>query len=256
MHASVPNYQYYPAPNYRSYFKQDLTRGLLRASMEELVARTQQSLELEEERLRGAEVVVREHQERRRGWEGQVREEDQKLKKIREQIRKVNGKITNLRNEDENEAPVDIAALEDDLQTKNEELENNKGVIEEEKAKFDEVVVELKQAKKIYDEIQKENEAKMEAVNPLREKLDGLEVDIKKARKDGDHYKVKLDEYKTKVVECEGVAGERRTVMEGAVERAKVWAEEKVETRKKVRSFFRINDMMTYHAILLRLISI
>ena len=106
LHAVVPNYQYYPAPNYRSYYKQDKTRGVLKASVEELLNQLEEQVRNDEEVMVNYEAKVREIKEEKKRFDGLIREDDIKVRRIREQIRKINSSITNLRNEEENEAPV------------------------------------------------------------------------------------------------------------------------------------------------------
>ena len=207
--------------------------------MEELVHQMEEQLGRQEEAVRAAEGSVAGARQEKGRLDGMVREEEAKLKKVRDQVRKVNGLITNLRNEEENEAPVDIAALEDDQQVKEEEIEKMKDAIGEEEAKLAELIEAHKTAKRVHEEVRQENENKQEAIAPLTHKLEGLEAAIKKARKDTQHYQAKLEEYRKRISECEVVVGEKQAVVDAAVARARDWSEERVETRKKVDSLRR-----------------
>ena len=236
LHANVPSYQYFPAPNYRSYFKQDQTRGVLKASMEEVIAKREEQLASEEASVARGEAKVAEANAQRRKFEGKLKDEENQVKRVQEQARRVNAQITELRNEEENEAPVDIAALEDDLQVASEEIKRIEGTIEKEQEKVAKELEAVKAAKAASVRAAEEYEDKTEGLGPLEAKLEGIEDGIKKASRECAHYKTKMGEYKQKLAEAEAVAQGKRAEVEAAIVRAKEWSEEKVETRKKVDS--------------------
>ena len=236
LHANVPNYQYYPAPNYRSYFKQDQTRGVLKASMEEVIAKREEQLASHQTSVAKAEENVAEANAQRKRFEGKLKDEENQVRRVQEQARRVNAQITELRNEEENEAPVDIAALEDDLQVASEEIEKIDGALEREQEKVTEEHEAVKAAKVAYVRASEEYDDKTEGLGPLEAKLEAIEDGIKKASRECGHYKTKMGEYKQKLAEAEAVAQGKRAQVEAAIVRAKEWSEEKVESRKKVDS--------------------
>ena len=235
-HAHVPNYQYFPAPNYRSYYRQDRTQGVLRASVEELIGAKKQQLVGEEQEAAAGEARVREAQAERKRFSDMVRVEEVKVAKIRGEVRRVNGLVTELRNQEEAEQPVDIAALEDDLQVKAEELETAEVAIQEKRARAAEVEEELEVARGRYRETSEEYEAKMEGLGPLNARLELVEAGIPKARKEKEHYESKMAAYQARHAEAAAVAGEKATAVEAAVVRARELSEERLETTRKVKS--------------------
>jgi len=236
LHANVPNYQYYPAPNYRSYFKQDQTRGVLKASMEEVIAKREEQLVSALASVTDAEENVAEANAKRKRFEGKLKDEENQVRRVQDQVRRVNAQIMELRNEEENEAPVDIAALEDDLQVATEEIERIDGTLEKEQAKVNEELEAVKAAKEAADRAIEEYNDKTEGLGPLEAKLEEIEDGIRKASRECGHYKTKMGEYKQKLAEAEAVAQGKRAEVEAAIVRAKEWSEEKVESRKKVDS--------------------
>ena len=76
------------------------------------------------------EAKVAEANSQKRRFEGKLREEENQVKRMQDQARQVNNQIIDLRNEETNEAPVDIAALEDDLQEKSDEIGKIDGEIQ------------------------------------------------------------------------------------------------------------------------------
>ena len=236
LHANVPNYQYYPAPNYRSYFKQDQTRGVLKASIEEVIAKREEQLASQQAEVAKGEAKVAEANAERRRFEGKLKEEENQVKRVQEQARRVNAHITELRNEEENEAPVDIAALEDDLQVAQEDIQKIDGELEMEQEKVGVEYEAVKAAKAAYVRADEEYQDKTEGLGPLEAKLEAIEDGIRKASRECAHYKTKMGEYKQRLAEAEAVAQGKRAEVEAAIVRAKEWSEEKVESRKKVDS--------------------
>ena len=176
LHANVPNYQYYPAPNYRSYFKQDQTRGVLKASMEEVIAKREEQLVSALASVTDAEENVAEANAKRKRFEGKLKDEENQVRRVQDQVRRVNAQIMELRNEEENEAPVDIAALEDDLQVATEEIERIDGTLEKEQAKVNEELEAVKAAKEAADRAIEEYNDKTEGLGPLEAKLEEIVI--------------------------------------------------------------------------------
>merc|ERR1719209_386468 len=78
----------------------------------------------EEQKERNVEKAIKEKHEEKMSHEKQIDAEETKLRKIREVIKIKNNEIMNLKNEEENEAPPDISALEDDLEKCKEKLDD------------------------------------------------------------------------------------------------------------------------------------
>ena len=109
--------------------------------------------------MAAGEARVREAQAERKRFAELVRVEETKVAKIRGEVRRVNGMVTELRNQEEAEQPVDIAALEDDLQVKAEELKAAEVAIQEKRRRAAEVEEELGAALGRYRETIEEYEA-------------------------------------------------------------------------------------------------
>jgi len=240
LHATVANsYQYYPAPNYRSYFKEDRSRGLLKANVEELVAQMEHQLVEEEKKERNVEKAIKEKHEEKIRHEKQIDAEETKLRRIRDAIRIKNNEILTLKNDEENEAPPDISALEDDLEKCKEKLDELAQQWEEENSKCEEITAVAQEAKAAFNEAEQRNNAKREGVEPLSVELENIENGIKKSKRDKEHYMTKKGEYKDRITNIEKeVAGkeERLGELEG---KAKYWSEERIPSRKKVDSLKR-----------------
>jgi chromosome segregation ATPase len=106
LHAIVEGkYQYYPVPDYRSFYMEVRTRGILQASLEEYIqGRILQAEEQESLVARLAAQVdskKREEAELRRARDAEVK----KLNFIRSKIKEKNLDISNLRNDDAAEQP-------------------------------------------------------------------------------------------------------------------------------------------------------
>merc|ERR1712025_1397572 len=162
-----------------------------------------------------------------------------KLRKIRDAIKTKNNEILNLKNEDENEAPPDISALEDDLEKCKEKLDGLTQQLEEENARCEEFSSVAQSAKEAFNEAEQSNSARREGVEPLSVELDQIENGIKKAKRDKEHYSSKLSEYKDRIRNYEKDVSEKEERLGELEEKAKYWSEERIPSRKKVESLKR-----------------
>jgi len=240
VHATVANsYQYFPAPNYRSYYKEDRSRGLLQANMEELVAQMEQQLAEDEQQEREVEKSIKQANEEKMNHMKQMDAEERKLKLIRDKIRVKNNEIVNLKNEEENEAPPDISALEDDLDSRKEALDEVVTKLEEENLKCAATTETAQAARDAFNEAEQQNSARREGVEPLSAELEQLENGIKKAKRDKEHYMNKRGEYLEKIQKIEKEVVEKEERLGELEEKAKYWSEERIQSRKKVDSLKR-----------------
>ena len=115
LHANVPNYQYYPAPNYRSYFKQDQTRGVLKESLKVRIAKREEQLVSEKAAVARVEPKVEEANAKRRRLEKNLRNQMNQMKGVEEQLKLVKGEICELKNKEAREAHLHIAVQKDYL---------------------------------------------------------------------------------------------------------------------------------------------
>jgi len=156
----------------------------------------EQQLVEEEQKERNVEKAIKEKHEEKIGHEKQIDAEETKLRKIREAIRMKNNEILTLKNEEENEAPPDISALEDDLEKCKEKLDELAQQWEEENSKCEESIAVAQEAKAAFNEAEQSNNARREGVEPLSVELENIENGIKKSKRDKEHYMTKKGEYK------------------------------------------------------------
>merc|ERR1712142_347877 len=240
LHATVANsYQYYPAPNYRSYYKEDRSKGLLKANVDELVAQMENQLAVDEQKEREVEKAIKEANNEKNKHDKQIEVEETKLRKIRDAMKAKNNEILNLKNEDENEAPPDISALEDDLEKCKEKLDGLTLQLDEENARCEEFSSVAQSAKEAFNKAEQSNSARREGVEPLSVELDQIENGIKKAKRDKEHYSSKLSEYKDRIKNYEKDVAEKEERLGELEEKAKYWSEERIPSWKKVESLKR-----------------
>jgi len=240
VHATVAgSYQYYPAPNYRSYYKEDRSRGLLKANMEELVEQMEQQLAKEEMQEREVEKAIKQANDEKLNHMKHVDVEGRKLKVVRDKIRLKNNEIVQLKNEEENEAPPDISALEDDVDSRKESLDVVTTQLEEELDKCVSTTEIAQEAKNAFSEAEEANSARREGIEPLSTELEKLENGIKKSKRDKEHYMSKRGEYKERIQGLQKEVEEKEERLGELVEKAKYWSEERIPSRKKVDSLKR-----------------
>jgi len=156
------------------------------------------------------------------------------LRQVRDKIRVKNNEILNLKNEEENEAPPDITALEDDLEKCKESLDELELKLEEENAKCAESTEVAQAAKSAFNEAEQKSNTRREGVEPLSVELDKLENGIKKSKRDKEYYLAKKGEYKERITKFEKEVNEKEERLGELVEKAKYWSEERIPSRMKV----------------------
>ena len=109
LHANVPNYQYFPAPNYRSYFKRDQTRWVLKESLKVMIAKREKQLVSEKAAVARVEPKVAEANAQRWRLQKKIRDQVDQVKGVQEQLRLLKGQICELKNKEANEAPLHTA---------------------------------------------------------------------------------------------------------------------------------------------------
>jgi len=238
--ATVANtHQYYPAPNYRAYHRDDKSRGLLKANLAELIIQREDQLKEEEAGVERVERAIKQTSEEKISHGKMIDAEESKLRLINNKICDLNNKLGALRNEDENEAPVDIAALGDDLDLKKEQMEEIDRKLEAVTEELNQAQEQAMAAKNKFNEAGEENRNKRENIEPMNEELSTVETGIKKAKRDKDHYAVKKEEYKKHIVEMEELMAGKKASLDDLESKARMWAVERVPSRKKVDSLAR-----------------
>merc|ERR1719233_1779576 len=142
-------------------------------------------------------------------------------------------------NEEENEAPPDISALEDDLEKCKEKLDDLTQQLEEENSKCAESTAVAQEAKEAFNEAEQRNNARREGVEPLSVELENIENGIKKSKRDKEHYMMKKGEYKDRITNIERELAGKEERLGELEEKAKYWSEERIPSRKKVDSLKR-----------------
>merc|ERR1712179_798814 len=144
-----------------------------------------------------------------------------------------------LKNEEENEAPPDISALEDDLEKCKEKLDELTQQWEEENSKCQEITAVAQEAKAAFNEAEQRNNARRGGDEPLSVELENIENGIKKSKRDKEHYMTKKGENKDRMTNIEKEVAEKEERLGELVEKAKYWSEERIPSRKKVDSLKR-----------------
>lgn len=106
MHALVDNkYQYYPAPNYRSYYMEVRSKGILKASLEEYIRGLRVQAEEKERLVADLEASMASTKDKEAEVKRAHVAEQKKLQLLRQKIKEKNIRIVNLRSEDDAEQP-------------------------------------------------------------------------------------------------------------------------------------------------------
>ena len=100
---------------------------------------------------------------------------------------------------------MDIAALGDGFDLKKEQMEEIDQKLEAVTEELIQAQEQAMAAKNQFTGAEEENRNKRENIEPMNEELSTVETGIKKAKRDGDHYVVKKEDYKKQIVEMEEV---------------------------------------------------
>lgn len=188
-------YQYFPAPNYRSYHNEYRSRNLLKCSIEELIQVKKNALAQLNEEKRKLETSANVNQKNFSEANGLIRQEEQKINSIRKKKMDKETKKQSLINEEDAEQPQDIGALEDDEADYRRKIQNRETEIEEQKRKLDEIKVSQQEAQSKADQAEQEYKTDIEKVAPLRKALEKCEEVIKTYHREIIFYSEKIQEY-------------------------------------------------------------
>jgi len=237
LHANVANtHQYYPAPNYRAYFREDRSRGVLKADMAELIKQIEEQLRQEENKVAELEMAIRDTNDEKTNNNRLIDAEESKVRKINTRLCDLNTKHRNLKAEDANDNPPDVAEFVADLEKFRNEIDDidvKKAAAEEASRNAQETAIEAKRA---YEKAEEETKSSRENIDPLNDRLSKLENALKKSKRDKDHFLAKNEEYKKSVGEFEATLNEKLSALEEVKIKASMWSEERIETRRKVES--------------------
>jgi len=237
LYANVGNtHQYYPAPNYRAYYREDRSRGVLKADMAELIRQAEQQLREEDKKVAEVEMAIRDTQDEKSSNNRLIDAEESKVRKINEKLCDLNTNLRRLRSEDDNDNPPDVAEFLKDLENIQRELEDIDRKEEEASEALRNTQETAIEAKRNYERAEEEMKSRRENIDPLDDQLKQIESDLRKSKRDKDHFLQKKDEYKKHMSDLEATLNARMAELDEVKSKAKLWSEERVETRKKVVS--------------------
>ena len=201
--------------------------------MEEYIQELQQRLVEQQAKEREVEKRIREANDEKMTH---MREVDSSMKRVRElktKIHAINSQILRIKNDDANEQPPDISALEDDVVRRRDALNNLKENLEERNSKFEEAANCSSQAKEAYNTFKNDVSNKIDGVGPLQEQLNKVENEIRHFRRNQDHYDSKKEEYGELIKKIEESIATIQKRLDDYVEKAGNFSTERMETRKK-----------------------
>jgi len=230
-------YQYFPAPNYRSYHKDyNRSRNLLKASIEELVAGLNEQIKGKEAEIKTAEEEQKAEQARVHSGDQLVKVEGVKIQQIRAKITSKNTTIETLKNDEFADRPPDIAALEEDRERFAAELETLNTELDEKQTGLAAFTQEAEVARSAADELDATVSASLEKIEPLKEKLTSTEDGIRRKKKEADYYAGKIGEYRGKMNDAQGEKTKKEADLKEKTERAANWQAERIQTDRTVEA--------------------
>jgi len=229
-------YQYFPAPNYCSYFKEYRSRNLLKSSIEDLMAGFEQQIKEQELELTAAQEERKKFEEALKVGLGLVKAEEKKIAHIRKDITKKNTRTETLKAEEFADKPPDIAALEDDKEKYTEELVTYNKDLEEAKTNQAMKSSEEEEARLEMEALDNILSANLEKIEPLKASLTKTEDGIRRKKSDIDYYNGKIKEYRGHVTQHTEDRTKKEEELQEEIKRAKHWNEERMTTKRAVES--------------------
>ena len=157
-----------------------------------------------------------------------------KIRGLITKVRQANNRIMDIQNQDSNERPPDVSALEDDLEKRTENLKATMEFLQARKSKLEEANIETAAAKEAFKRFKDEIQSKTESCDPLNHKLQKLEYEINKCKKNKDYYTNKKGSYKENIQELEAEVAKKEEQLVDITSKAMNFARERIETRSNV----------------------
>ena len=235
-YACVANsFQYYPAPNYRSYHYEERISNLLKPNLEEYMQRLRHELAEQAVKVETIEGQIQQVQGEKMTHRREIEANENKLRSIKTKIRSLDAQIATLKNEEEAERPPDISALEEDLDNANKVLEAQARELKGVKEEFEARQADAKAAKEAFEAFNEEMSSMCDT-EPLKAKLNKIENDLKISKTHIEHYEKRKNECSQVIVSLQDkMTGIEEKILE-LTGKAMSWSKERIDTRKTVAS--------------------
>jgi len=227
---------YFPAPNYKSYYKEYRVRNILQSSIVELIVEKNAEIDALKEELAQMKVHLHGEHEKVREAAELLQSEENKIKMVRDRITKKNTTMRGLQDEEYAEQPPDVAALEDDKERFSAEVEGFTGEINDKQKQLAEEKAREAEAAEERERLERSITERLDMIEPLNQKLTECEEGIRKNKRDIDYYNNKKAEYRQNINTVVAKVKVKETELEELFQRAQKWCEERVDSRKKVES--------------------
>ncbi len=174
-------YQYYPAPEYRSYsvpLRKDSTTKYLKASVDDRIGHLRDEMKDIKQQVSACDEDIRAAKEDMGGIRKEKHRHDELIRKLENEIKHLDVDLGNLKNEAETQAPTNLAALEEEYDREEEALAKAREDEENLKKELETLDAATKEAHGEYEEARAEYDNKVGRFNVLKEELEALERSI------------------------------------------------------------------------------
>ena len=213
--------------------------GLLKASVEEYIEELKQRLSAHHTKEREIEGHLRQVNEEKMNHQREMDVHNQKIRRLQGQAQQLNSRINRIRHEDQSQQPPDIAALEEEVETKKENLAVMSTNLEERRIETDKVEKEYNQVKAAFETQRAKLLERRESIEPLEAELQTIENGIKNAKNDVAHYNKKKQEYEASARAAHEELAKVEEKVAEFMAKAMLFSKEKIDTRRKVEGLRR-----------------
>ncbi|XP_048256019.1 structural maintenance of chromosomes protein 6-like isoform X1 [Haliotis rufescens] len=221
----------YCHPTFRYYSANVDKARYLTANVEEEIAHYEgeiQSLQRELDNVRQQRNKLTEDIRRNKSEEKKC---NTQLMKIEEAIQNLQFEISELKNV-EDPAPIDIATLEDEVATYDEQITNLKEKRQEVSKISSEQQLQLVEVEKAYRDVEGKLKSLTDSADPLKEEDGHALNEIEVAKNHKKHYEGKLKEHERVVNELRKDVNNYQTELDADMEKAKAICPERIKTRR------------------------
>eukprot|EP00088_Acartia_fossae_P015810 TRINITY_DN1875_c0_g1_i1.p1 TRINITY_DN1875_c0_g1~~TRINITY_DN1875_c0_g1_i1.p1 ORF type:complete len:1073 (-),score=346.26 TRINITY_DN1875_c0_g1_i1:598-3816(-) len=227
------SYQYFPAPKYKSFYKEYRPYNMLKTSIEELIQEKKIIANNLNNQMADFEAQLRQNQTEYRKACELITAEERKIQTIRRKKDQKEARIMQIMGDEFADQPPDIAALEDDEADAAHKLESLKEQLEKQTKEVEAVANQEKVVAEKFSEMDEAYKSKVSKIQPIRDELTKFEEGITKNKYSTDHYIQKKKEYQTKADSFnEDIAAKEKRLEEDVSYASKKFGV-RVETAKK-----------------------
>ena len=223
--------QYYPAPTYRSYPMNPPRSQILGSNVSDLIKSLEQEWKARKESLEIVNDQLNDINDQMSQTKKAINEDMRIVGQLKTAQRSKTSEISRLKSEEENEAPPDVEALQEDYDSIKVEVEKLKEVLEGLSNEYSSATQDVQAAKEELERSQNKEKALQDKIDPLRQSLLDLGIEAEKSERLKHSFIEKKEGYLGQLREAKLGEAQEHQLLDKLL--AKVEGEERIQTNKR-----------------------